>query len=105
MKWIAWIGLGALAFAGIAQAGSAEGKALFGSKCQTCHGPNGEGKPAIAKMMDVTMRHLGSKEVQARTDAEIKDIITKGHGKMKPVTGLSPGDITNVVEFVRTLKQ
>ena len=104
MKRIAWIGLGALASVAMAHAGAADGKALFASKCLTCHGPNGEGKPAIAKMLNATMRPLGSKEVQARSDAEIKATIGKGQGKMKPVAGLSASDTDDVVGFVRTLK-
>ena len=63
-----------------AWAGAAEGKPLFASKCAACHGANGEGKDAIAKMMKVTMKHLGSKEVQAKSDADLKKVITDGTG-------------------------
>jgi mono/diheme cytochrome c family protein len=89
----------------LASAGVPEGKALFGSKCQACHGPNGEGKPSIAKMFNVTMHPLGSKEIQAKSDAEIKKTITTGHGKMKPVTGLTEEQVNDIVSFVRTLKE
>ena len=104
MKSIAIVSLSLIASLGLAYAGAAEGKPLFASKCQPCHGPNGEGKPAIAKMFNVTMRPLGSKEVQARTDAEFKKIIAEGNGKMKAVGGLSGAEVDNVVAFVRTLK-
>ena len=91
--------------ASLAYAGAPEGKAVFASKCQACHGEKGEGKAAIAKMFNVTMRPLGSKEIQSMSDADIKKVITAGHGKMKPVTGLNDKQVADVVAFVRTLKE
>ncbi len=95
----------AAVFTVAASAGAAEGKALFASKCQSCHGPGGEGKDAIAKMFKVTMQPLGSKEVQAKSDADLKKVITQGQGKMKPITGLEDVQVTDVVAHVRTLKK
>ncbi len=81
----------------------AAGKAAFDTACKACHGPDGEGNPKIAQMMKITLRSLGSKEVQARSDAEFKKMITQGSGKMKPVTRLSPKEVDEVVAFLRTL--
>ena len=95
----------ALAFlAGTAFAGAAEGKALFATKCQACHGPNGEGKDAIAKMLKATMSPLASKKVQEKSDADLKKIITAGEGKMKPVAGLTAPQVDDIVAHLRTLK-
>jgi len=82
---------------------AAAGKAVFAKRCVTCHGAAGEGKDAIAKMMKVTLHHLGSKEVQAKTDAELRKDMTEGTGKMKPVAGMTEEEITNLVAYVRTL--
>lgn len=90
---------------GSAYAGAPEGKTVFAAKCQGCHGPKGEGKDAIAKMFKVTMLPLGSKEIQAKPDAEIKKTIAGGHGKMKPVGGLDDKQVADVIAFVRTLKE
>ena len=90
---------------GLGAGDAAAGKAVYDKKCATCHGKEGEGKDAIAKMMKVEMRHLGSKEVQAKSDAELTKDITAGNGKMKAVAGLSEADVANVVAFVRTLKK
>lgn len=98
---VAGVGLGV----GLAWAGAAEGKPVYTAKCQGCHGPTGEAKETIAKALKVTMLHLGSKEVQALSDAEMKDIITKGKGKMKGVAGLSAKQVDDVVAYTRTLKQ
>jgi mono/diheme cytochrome c family protein len=94
-----------LASCGVALAGAPEGKTLFEAKCQGCHGPNGEGRPAVAKMFNVTMRPFSSKEVQAHSDAEFKKFITTGNGKMKPIAGVTDQQIDDVIAFVRTLKQ
>ena len=85
--------------------GDAEkGKALYGSKCAMCHAAGGEGKEAMAKMMKVEMKPLGSKEVQAKKDAELKKDFTEGNGKMKPVK-LTDEEAANVIAFLRTLKK
>lgn len=93
-----------IASCGLAFAGAPEGKTVFDAKCQACHGAKGEGKAAIAKMFKVEMPPLSSKEVQSKSDAELKQIITEGKGKMKPITGLSAKQVEDVVAFVRTLK-
>ncbi len=89
---------------GFAFAGAPEGKAIFEAKCQQCHRANGEGKAAIAKMYKIEMHAMGSKEIQAKSDADFKKTITAGQGKMKPVSGLSDKQIDDVIAFVRTLK-
>ena len=90
--------------AGLSWAGAPEGKEIYTAKCAPCHGPNGEGKAAIAKMYNVTQAPLASKEVQAKTDAQLQAVILKGQGKMKPVAGVTEKQAADVVAFVRTLK-
>jgi mono/diheme cytochrome c family protein len=85
--------------------GDAEkGKALYTSKCKMCHAAEGEGNPGMAKMLKVEMKALGSKEVQAMKDAELKKDITEGNGKMKAVK-LTDEEAANVLAFLRTLKK
>ena len=93
-----------IAFAGRSWSAAAEGKEVYTAKCAPCHGPNGEGKDAIAKMYKVTLPPLASKEVQAKTDDQLKQVILKGQGKMKPVSGITGQQAADVVAFVRTLK-
>ena len=67
-----------------------------------CHGADGEGKTGYAKSMDLQPARLMSDEVQKKTDAELKKIITEGsRGKMKPIKGLSEANIANVIAYVR----
>ena len=82
----------------------AKGKEVFSSRCAACHGTSGEGKEAIAKMFSVTMKQLGSKEVQSVGDATLKKDILEGNGKMRPVT-LTDQEVTDVIAFLRTLKK
>ena len=86
------------------RADAAAGKAAFHKTCKSCHGADGKANPAIAKMMKVEMRALGSSEVQAKNDAAITKDITEGMGKMKGIKSLAAPDVKSVVEFVRTLK-
>lgn len=78
------------------------GKAVFEKSCKMCHGPDGQGNPAIAKAMNVTMRPLSSAEVQARSDGEIKKIVLEGNGKMKPVK-LTDAQVADVTAYLRSL--
>src|ERR1022692_2470469 len=90
-----------IAGCGLLSAGAPEGKAVLAAKCQPCHGPNGEGKAAIAKMQRVEMHPLASKEIQANSDADFKKAIPTGQGKMKPVSGRTDKQIEDVIAFVR----
>lgn len=86
-------------------ADAAAGKAAYDKACKSCHGADGTPNAKIAGMMKVEMKHLGSKEVQAMSDADHKKVITAGHGKMKPVKAVSGAAVDDVIAYVRTLKQ
>ena len=89
----------------LAAGDAAAGKDVYTKKCASCHGAAGEGKDAIAKMMKVELRHLGSKETHAKTDADLKKAAVEGIGKMKPVKDLDAKAADDVVAYLRTLKK
>ena len=90
----------------VAQKGDATaGKAVYDKRCASCHAAGGEGKEAIAKMFKVEMHPLGSKEVQAMSDGDLRKGITEGKGKMAAVKGLSDKELADVIAFVRSLKK
>src|SRR3954468_2878806 len=71
------------------------GKADYAKKCASCHGQAGEGKDAIAKTLKVELKHLGSKEVQAMSDADLTKVAMQGTGKMKPVKDIDEKSADN----------
>lgn len=92
--------------AGIAAAADAKaGKASYDKACRSCHGTTGEPNAAIAKSLKVKMRHLGARDVQSRSDADLKKVITDGEGKMRPIKAISGAAADDVVTYMRTLKQ
>lgn len=97
----------ALAVPGIlfaAPAGNeAAGKEVYTKRCAGCHGADGSGNEKIAKIMDVTIPPLPSKDVQSLSDDDLKKVLVEGKGKMKPVKDLAAADVANVIAFVRSL--
>jgi mono/diheme cytochrome c family protein len=91
---------GGTIFTRAAAAAAKDGEPVYSAKCKNCHGADGAGNPAIAKMMKVTMKPLGGE-----TDAEVKTAVTAGVGKMKPVAGISAGDLENLTAYVHTLNK
>lgn len=84
-------------------ADSAAGKDLYGKKCASCHGVAGEGKDSVAKMFKVEMKHLGSTEVQSKSDADLKKIMLEGIGKMKGVKDVDAKGADDLAAYLRTL--
>jgi cytochrome c553 len=79
-----------------------EGKYLYIQHCRTCHGEGGLGNTALA--MKVQLRALGSREVQAQSDAEMKQTILLGKGQMRGATRLfSSNEADRLVAYLRTL--
>ena len=96
--------LGAASFAWAAPPGNAkDGKAVYDHSCKSCHGVNGEGNESLAKMMHAKILPFGSKEVQAKSDAQLKKDITEGVGKMPAVKNLSTKQVDDLVAYIRSL--
>ncbi|HEY4085852.1 MAG TPA: cytochrome c [Bryobacteraceae bacterium] len=93
---------------GVALAADATaGKAIFDKTCKGCHGDAGATpNDALAKMMQVTIPTLADPQFQAsKTDDDIKNAITKGHGKMPAQKSVPADQVDNVVAYVRSLKK
>ena len=89
-----------LASAGAASA--ADGAALWGQHCASCHGKDGSGATTMGKK-------LGVKDYtkdQGFSDAEAEKIIMDGKDKMKGFKGkISEDDAKALVKYVRSLKK
>ena len=82
---------------GSAWADAAAGKATYDSKCKMCHGADGKGNPAMVKAM-------GVKPIAGTPEAAVKDAVTKGKNKMKPVAGVTGTTLDDVAAYVASLK-
>ena len=93
------------AFAAFAVAGnSAAGKDVFSSNCVMCHGADASASTPMGKMLKIPDLH--SPTVQKLSDADLTNVISKGHNRI-PAFGskLTAEQITQVVAFIRTLKK
>jgi mono/diheme cytochrome c family protein len=81
------------------------GQGIYDKSCKSCHGADGTPNAAVAKMMKVDMKDLKASEVQALSDEDMKEIIVKGKGKMKPVKTVSGPAVEDVIAYVRSLKK
>ncbi len=89
---------GLLCATGAFAADAAAGAAVY-AKCKSCHGAKGEGNPAMAKAMKVELKPLS-----AASEDSIRDAVTKGVGKMKPVAGVAGADLDNLVAAIKAMK-
>jgi cytochrome c553 len=100
-------------FSGLSQTREVSGKAAYNLTCGRCHGPDGKGDEAADKFFKTKIPRLSSAEVQGKSDAELREIITQGSREMPPVEidesgfrhRLPPQDVDAVIAYVRTLKQ
>jgi len=81
------------------------GQVAYNTSCKSCHGADGTPNPAMAKALKVEIKDLKSPEVQSRSDADLKKVITDGQGKMHAIASITPAAADNVVAYVRTLKK
>ena len=79
------------------------GKTVYTNRCKMCHGADGNGNPAMAKMLKVEFHALESDYVQEKKDDELKQTITKGKGKMAAVRGLTEEQLNDVISYIRSL--
>ena len=76
--------------------------AVYKTKCQVCHGPDGKGDTLAGKK--VGAKDLHSPEVSKLSDAALFDTIKKGKEKMPPYDKkLTDDQIKALVKYVRSL--
>jgi mono/diheme cytochrome c family protein len=88
-----------VAFAADAKAG----KAIYDKSCASCHGADGKGNPAMAKVLGEKGLNLTTKEVMKMPDDKALKIIVEGAGKMPAQKNLSKDDQKQVLSYIRSL--
>ncbi|HVO92599.1 MAG TPA: cytochrome c [Terriglobales bacterium] len=94
-----------------ARADSTRGKGLYQQNCAPCHGAAGKGDGPGAQSLPVRPAdHTDSAAMSSRSDAFLRDVITKGGGAMglssfmpswKGI--LNDDQIQDLVDYIRTL--
>jgi mono/diheme cytochrome c family protein len=89
----------------------ANGEVLYKRSCQMCHGPAGKGDGPAAKNLKGKLPDLSDKATLAKmSDADIHELVSSGKkseiGNMPAMAKrLKPEEITDVVNYVRTLSK
>ena len=81
-------------------ADSTDSAALYKSKCAMCHGPDGTGN-AMGQKLGV--KSYKSPDIQKQSNADLKNTITNGKGKMPSYKSLTPEQIDGLVKYIREL--
>jgi cytochrome c6 len=82
-------------------ADSTDSAALFKSKCAMCHGPDGTANTTMAKNLGI--KSYKSPDVQKQSDADLKNTIVNGKGKMPSYKSLTPEQVDALVKYIREL--
>ena len=82
-------------------ADSTDGAALFKSKCAMCHGPDGTAATTMGKNLGI--KSYKSPDVQKESDADLKNTIVNGKGKMPSYKSLTPEQVDALVKYIREL--
>jgi cytochrome c6 len=100
-----WLGLGMVGVGvGAPLAADAPaGKAVYEKSCVSCHGKDGKGNPAMAKVLGEKGLDLTSKETKQKSDEQLLKVIAEGAGKMPAQKSLSKDEQKEVLSYTRSL--
>jgi mono/diheme cytochrome c family protein len=80
------------------------GELVFKKNCVMCHGADGTGKTKMGQKLGAA--DLTSSDIQSLSDEALAQTVRNGKGKMPSFEKtLSPEEITNVIQYVRTLRK
>jgi mono/diheme cytochrome c family protein len=94
----------------IASANAADGKALYESKCQKCHGADGKGQTKMGQKVGAKDYTDAKVQAEMKDDAAIKAIKEgykdkEGKEVMKPTEGVTDEEAKALLAHLRTFKK
>jgi cytochrome c oxidase cbb3-type subunit III len=96
-----WLGAGWTPGALAADASS--GKAIFEKSCVGCHGADGKGNPAMAKVLGEKGLNIVGADTKKKSDDQLLKVLAEGAGKMPAQKSLSKDEQKQVLGHVRSL--
>ena len=92
------VGSASIAFGADASAG----KAVFEKSCAGCHGVDGKGNPAMAKVLGEKGLTIATKDTAQKSDEQLLKVIAEGSGKM-PASKLTKDEQKQALGYARSL--
>jgi len=96
-----WLGAGWTP--GALAADASAGKAIFNKSCVGCHGANGKGNPAMAKVLGEKGLNIVGADTKKKSDDQLLKVLAEGAGKMPAQKSLSKDEQKQVLGHVRSL--
>jgi mono/diheme cytochrome c family protein len=95
-----WLGASGVSLAPAADANP--GKAAYEKSCVGCHGADGKGNPAMAKVLGEKGLNIVGKETAQKSDEQLLKVVAEGAGKM-PASKLTKDEQKQALGYVRSL--
>lgn len=102
MAIVAVFGLGMGVMSSAALAADA-GKSLYDKSCVGCHGADGKGNAAMAKVLGEKGLNIVGADTKKKSDDQLLKVLAEGSGKMPAQKSLSKDEQKQVLRHVRSL--
>ncbi len=96
-----WLGAGWTP--GALAADASTGKATYEKSCVGCHGADGKGNPAMAKVLGEKGLNIVGADTKKKSDDQLLKVLAEGAGKMPAQKSLSKDEQKQVLGHVRSL--
>src|SRR3990172_4657651 len=97
------LGLIGLWSSGVLAADAGSGKAVYEKSCVGCHGADGKGNAAMAKVLGEKGLNIVGADTTKKSDAQLLKVLVEGAGKMPAQKSLSKDEQKQVLGHVRSL--
>ena len=100
---VALFGLGVVGISTSVGLSADAGKATYEKSCVGCHGKDGKGNPAMAKVLGEKGLNIVGADTAKKSDDQLLKVLAEGAGKMPAQKSLSKDEQKQVLGHVRSL--